>query len=195
MFCFMVANSILIEWNKEMVLPEFLGGFEKWAQSKEAQLEKLTEYLTQFGSFSNFLLAFFVIAIVPAIGEELLFRGLVQNLLMKAFGNYHVAIWLAAILFGVFHFQFYGVLPRIMLGALFGYIYVWSGRLSLAMVGHFLNNGLTLTLLYMSQIGWVDFDPSTMEESPPIYLILIFFLGGLFLLYTFKKYFAEKQHG
>ncbi|RED99578.1 CPBP family intramembrane glutamic endopeptidase [Marinoscillum furvescens] len=189
-FCFMVANSVVVEWNQNIDLPDFISGFEQWAQSKEAQLEQITRYLTSFDSLSEFWLAMVVIAVLPAVGEELLFRGLVQNLFGKAFANHHVAIWTAAILFGMFHLQFYGVVPRIFLGALFGYIYYWSGHLSLAMVGHFVNNGLTLCMLYAAQLGYTSFDPMDDQASPPLYVTALFFVVGGVLLYLFKNYFA-----
>ncbi|WP_421875040.1 CPBP family intramembrane glutamic endopeptidase [Marinoscillum sp.] len=193
MFCFIISNSIVIEWNQSIQMPEFLSWFENWAQEKELRLEELTEYLTSFVSIDQFLIAILVIGIIPAVGEELLFRGLIQNLFAKAFKNYHVGIWLSAIIFGAFHLQFYGVVPRILLGALFGYLYYWSGSLSLAILGHFINNGLTLILLYLSQLAILDFDPTDAETSPPTYVILIFFVGGSVLLYLFRNYFSKTK--
>ncbi|MEQ8471547.1 MAG: CPBP family intramembrane glutamic endopeptidase [Marinoscillum sp.] len=194
LFCFMVANSVVIEWNQNINMPGIFSSFEEWAQSKELQLEELTEYLTSFNGIEEYLIAMLVIAVLPAIGEELLFRGLIQNLFRKALGNHHLAIWAAAVLFGVMHFQFYGVVPRIFLGALFGYIYYWSGHLSLAMIGHFVNNGLTLTLLYFTQLEFTDFDPTSTENSPPFYVVSIFFVAGAVLLYLFRNYFSETKN-
>jgi len=193
LFCFMVANSVIIEWNQGLQMPESLSAFEQWAQAKESQLKELTEYLTTFSGIGEYLVALIVIALIPAVGEELVFRGLIQRLLGKAFKNHHLAIWLSAIVFGVFHLQFYGVIPRILLGALFGYLYYWSGFLSLAMVGHFINNGLTLTLLYFSQIKFIDYDPTSAESSPPLYVVSIFFAAGAVLLYLFRNLFLEPK--
>ncbi len=193
LFCFMVANSIVIEWNQNLVMPEFLSSFENWAQAKENQLRVLTEYLTTFSGIHEYLIGLFVIALVPAVGEELLFRGLIQRLFGKLTSNPHVAIWISAIIFGIFHFQFYGVVPRIFLGALFGYLFYWSGYLSLAMVGHFINNALTLTLVYFSQIKFLDYNIAAEESSPPIYVIIIFFIAGGLLLYLFRNLFSIKN--
>ena len=192
-FCFMVSNSILIEWNRNMVLPEVLSGLEKWATDTEQRMEQLTHYLTAFDSIWQYLIALIVIAVIPAIGEELLFRGLIQNLFHSAFKNAHLAIWLSAFLFSVFHMQFYGVLPRMMLGVLFGYLYYWSGSLSLAMIGHFINNAFSLTMFYMSQQGIIDLAPEDLEKSPSFYVILLFLGIGFPLLFLFRKYF-KTQH-
>ena len=91
-FSFMVVNSVVVDWNQHIELPSFLSWFEQQAKSKEVQLQQLTEFLTNFDGFFQFLVGMIVIAIVPAIGEEFLFRGLLQNMFHKGFGNAHVAI-------------------------------------------------------------------------------------------------------
>ena len=190
-FSFMVVNSIVVEWNQDLSLPSFLSWFESQAKSKEAQLQQMTEYLTNFSGFLQFLVGLIVIAVIPAIGEEFLFRGLLQNMFAKGFGNHHVAIWLTALLFGAFHFQFYGVFPRMLLGVLFGYLYYWSGHLSLAMIGHFINNGFTLVTLYLYSVGVIEYDIAANPELPPTALLLLFALICGALLIVFRLYFKE----
>lgn len=190
-FCFMIANSVLIEWNQNITLPEFLSTFESWAREFEDRAEKLTIYLTTFDSVPYFILALFVIAVVPAVGEELLFRGLIQNLFNKIFKNVHLAIWVSSLLFALFHFQFYGVVPRMMLGVLFGYIYLWSGSLTLSMIGHFINNAFSLTIFYLSQTGTIDINLEDLESSPPYYVILLFLVAGVFFAILFRRYFLK----
>lgn len=87
----------------------------------------------------------------PAVGEELLFRAGLQKKLQNIIGNYHVAIWVSAFIFSAFHMQFYGLIPRMCLGALFGYIYVWSGNIWAAVFAHFLNNAITLIIIHLFQ--------------------------------------------
>jgi membrane protease YdiL (CAAX protease family) len=111
-------------------------------------MQELTTYLTNFENIVEFLAAIVILAVVPAIGEELLFRGILQNKITLLTKNYHVAIWVSAIIFSAIHFQFYGFVPRVLLGALFGYLYVWSGNLGVAILAHFINNGFTLFLIY-----------------------------------------------
>src|SRR5260221_4728044 len=89
---FMATNSIFIDWNAHLHFPDFLKGFEWWARSYEDRAEGLTKYMTQFSSTGEFLFAFFVIAILPAIGEELVFRGMIQTQLAIITKNIHVAI-------------------------------------------------------------------------------------------------------
>ncbi|MFY0602234.1 MAG: CPBP family intramembrane metalloprotease [Cyclobacteriaceae bacterium] len=189
-FCFMIANSALIEFNQNLTLPDFLSGFEKWARDYEDAAERLTIYLTQFDSVGYFLVTVVIIAVVPAIGEELLFRGLIQNLFNHIIKNHHLAIWISALLFSAFHFQFYGIIPRMMLGVLFGYIYLWSGSLTLAMVGHFVNNALSLSMMYLSQTGSIDITAEDLESSLPFYVILLFLAAGTLIMFLFRKYFS-----
>lgn len=145
---FMPVDTWIIEWNQSMVLPEGMKGIEQWAKEQEAQMQELTTYMTNFANVVEFLAAIVILAVVPAIGEELLFRGILQNKITLLTKNYHVAIWVSAIVFSAIHFQFYGFVPRVLLGALFGYLYVWSGNLGVAILAHFINNGFTLFLIY-----------------------------------------------
>ncbi|WP_258102634.1 CPBP family intramembrane glutamic endopeptidase [Marinoscillum sp. MHG1-6] len=189
----MVVNSAFIEWNQQMELPEFLSGFEQWAAQKEKQMEELTLYLTEFDNLSQYLIAIVVIAILPAIGEELLFRGIIQNIFQSTTKNPHLAIWVTAFLFSAFHLQFYGLIPRMMLGVLFGYLYWWSGYLSLAMLGHFVNNAFSVTVFYLSHHEIIEMSPEDMDKTPPFYIILVFLLAGSAMLYLFHKYFSLRE--
>ncbi|NJN24522.1 MAG: CPBP family intramembrane metalloprotease [Cyclobacteriaceae bacterium] len=186
-FSFMVVNTIFIEWNANIELPGFMAGFEQWAKNLESSMEVLTSYLTDFESTQYFFLAIFIIAVIPGIGEELLFRGLLQNLLRRIFKNDHVAVWVAAIIFSAIHFQFYGFVPRMLLGALFGYLYLWTNNLLVPMVAHFLNNGFSLFALYVYKKGLTDIDVESTEALPTVYIIFFSALFAVSLFY-FKNY-------
>jgi len=189
---FMWTNSIFIEWNATLELPEALSGFEKWARNFEDRAQEITKFLTQFDNNAQFFLALFVIAVLPAIGEEFVFRGLLQNHLKVITKNTHLAVWLAAILFSFFHMQFYGFVPRIILGALFGYLYAWSGNLSYPIIAHFVNNGFTLFMMYLYNKGAVEFDIES-TESVPITAVLISAAITAVLLFVFKGYFRNVE--
>jgi hypothetical protein len=131
-------------------------------------------------------LALTVIAIVPAIGEEFLFRGIVQNLLLNVSRNIHLSIWISAFLFSAIHFQFFGFVPRMLLGALFGYLYFWSGNLLYPIAAHFINNGFTLLMIYLFRSDVINFDIES-TESVPITTVLIFGVITTALLYYFRK--------
>jgi len=189
-FSFMIVNTIFIEWNANIKLPESLSGIENWAKGLEETMEELTEYLTNFESTGYFIVALVVIALIPGIGEELLFRGLLQNILKRIVKNDHVAIWIAAILFSAIHFQFYGFIPRMLLGALFGYLYVWSGNLLIPITAHFINNSVSLIALYIYQKGLTDIDVESTDAFPTIYILIFSVLFVVTLIY-FKNYVAN----
>ncbi len=189
---FMAVNSVFIDWNAHVHFPEFMKGFEGWARDYEDRAESLTKYMTQFSSIGEFLVAFLVIALLPAFGEELVFRGMLQPQLVRITKNSHVAIWVTAALFSAFHVQFFGFVPRMLLGALFGYLYYWSGNLLIPMVAHFANNGVSVLALYLHQKGIVDMDMESTEAAPwPSVLIFTLVVGAL--LYYFKNFFDRKR--
>ncbi len=185
---FIMVDSIVIEWNMAIQFPE---GFHQWAWEKEELLKVMTEYLTDFDSLGYFLLVFVAIAIVPAIGEELLFRGLIQKYFQQMFGNPHIAIWVTAVLFSAFHMQFFGFFPRMLLGAFFGYLFYFSGNLIYAIIGHFVNNGLTVLMIYLYQSDVVPYDIEN-TDSIPLETVAIFAIIGVGLFIVYKKQF-EKQ--
>lgn len=154
----------------------------------EEQGRLMTEYLTDFYSFPYFLLVLVVVAIVPAIGEELLFRGLIQKYLHKIWKNPHVAIWVTAMFFSAFHMQFYGFVPRMVLGAFFGYLLYFSGNLWYAVFAHFINNGFTLLMIYLFQIRAIEYDIDS-AESASVWSTLCFAIIGVILFVLFKKQF------
>lgn len=166
LFAFLVVDARVIVWNQNMTFPESLSGLESVLRNMEDTAAKTMGVITQMDNTGQLLILLVVVAVLPGIGEEIVFRGVIQNLLHRWTRNPHVAIWVSAILFSAIHFQFYGFFPRLFLGALFGYIYVWSGRLSLAMLAHFLNNAFSLTMVYLQQKGYFEDAGDTPELMP-----------------------------
>jgi hypothetical protein len=188
---FMFVNTMFIDWNANVNFPDFMRGFESWAMEKEEELKRVTEFLTDFSSFGQFLIGFVVIAILPAFGEELIFRGIIQNKFHVYLKNIHLAVWAAALLFSGFHIQFYGFVPRLLLGGLFGYMYVWSGNLWFPIIGHFINNGFTITMLYLYQTGSIQINIEE-EEAYPFSVIAIFALIFVYMMLSFRRKVKEK---
>lgn len=183
---FMVVNSIFIEWNSKMELPDSMSGIEEWMRQTEKQAARLTDYMTFFDSQGQFLVAILVIAILPAIGEEFVFRGFIQTELTAGTGNPHVAIWLSAAIFSAIHLQFFGFIPRMLLGALFGYLYYWSGNLTYPIIAHFMNNASQLFLIYFVQHEVIDINMDD-PESFPVTVIILFAIITFGLLIFFKR--------
>ncbi|WP_342329966.1 CPBP family intramembrane glutamic endopeptidase [Pedobacter sp. FW305-3-2-15-E-R2A2] len=151
----MAASMPLMEFsmqlNQKMALPEFLKSIEEWMKSKEDGAMATTEALLKMDHIGTYLLNIILIGILPAVCEELMFRGAIQRSLGRIFSNPHVAIWLSAFVFSAIHLQFYGFLPRFLLGAGFGYIYLWTRSLWYSIFAHFLNNAYAVTAAWYMQ--------------------------------------------
>jgi membrane protease YdiL (CAAX protease family) len=191
---FMVSISPLVEWNMNIKFPEFLKNFETWARDAEDRTAKLTEVMTTFGSVGDLLIGILVIAFLPAIGEELVFRGMFQNEILRASKNIHVAIWLSAIIFSTIHFQFYGFVPRLLLGALFGYLYYWSGNLLIPIFAHFFNNafGVVMIYLYRQKITDLNVEDTSAAPMPYVVINIVLTIG---LLYYFRRHYGRVREG
>jgi len=163
---FMGVNAPFIEWNQNFIFPEALAGLEVKLKALEDTLAETSAFITNFDSIGQLMLGLIVVAVIPGIGEEFVFRGLVQNHVYGISKNIHVAIWLGALLFSLFHLQFYGLVPRMLLGAMFGYLYYFSGNIIYPMVAHFFNNGFTLVMLYLFQQNMVDYNIEDTEVLP-----------------------------
>jgi membrane protease YdiL (CAAX protease family) len=182
----MLFNGLLMYWNSHLVLPEFLSGVEQWMRDMETQLMELTVFLTDFQSIPELLTGILVIGVFAGVGEELFFRGLIQPKMQGYFRSPHWGIWMTAFIFSAIHAQFFGFLPRLFLGALFGYLYHYTGSLFYPILGHILNNALTLLMVYGSNQGFFDLDvQATDTVSYPAALVgfLVLILGFLY----FKK--------
>ncbi|MCX2740451.1 CPBP family intramembrane glutamic endopeptidase [Pontibacter anaerobius] len=186
----MPANSVIINWNANLNFPDFMDGFERWARAQEEQLAELTKLIAQFNSLPELLIGLVIFAVIPAVGEELVFRGIMQRQVFRWFGNIHVAIWVTGIIFAAIHVQFFGFLPRAILGALFGYLYFWSGRIIVPIVAHFVNNGFTVFLLYLQQTRAIDADIES-TEAMPWYSITLSVLVSAVIIYFLYQAFAR----
>lgn len=183
---FMPFDGLIIEWNQNIHLPPTLAPLEQWMRDKEKSLEGLTRYLTTFDTPGQLLVALLVIAIIPAIGEEVLFRGILQRNIGYWTGNVHVGVWLAAALFSAIHVQFLGFFPRMLLGALFGYLYVWSGNLWVPILAHLTNNGFTVLMVYLYQRKLVSVDIES-TKSVPLAVALVSLVLTTGFLYYFRQ--------
>ena len=142
--------NLLAYINEQMVLPEFLSGLENQIREMEDNAAELTRQMLDVNSTSALLLNLLVMAVIPALGEELFCRGALQNIFSEKFNKY-TAVWIVAVIFSLIHFQMYGFLPRMVLGAVLGYLLVWSGSLWLPILVHFINNATIVLASYFGR--------------------------------------------
>jgi len=189
-------SNPLINWlteiNSNLSLPEWMSSVEIWMQNSEDQATKITEAFLSTTSLTTLFTNIAMIGILPALGEELLFRGIIQQLFKKKFGNAHVAIWISAALFSALHMQFFGFLPRLILGAMFGYMLEWSGTLWLPMIAHFVNNATAVVAYYLMQKGLIGsgIDKTGTSEDGSFYLAIV---SIIFLFAFFRALYIRRD--
>lgn len=128
--------NIIISWNASITLPASL----EWMRIAEENAQATLEKLMGLPTAGNLIVSLLIVGCLTGFAEELFFRGGVQKLLLCTRMNPHLAIWLAAVIFSLFHMQVLGFVPRVLLGAFFGYLMWWSGSLWLAVIAHAFNN-------------------------------------------------------
>jgi uncharacterized protein len=179
------------EINSKMTLPSAFSSIEHWMRESEDAAENLTKLFLKTETIWGLLFNILMIGIIPAIGEELLFRGVIQRIFSEWTKNIHWGIWISAILFSALHFQFYGFIPRAILGAIFGYLFVWSGNLWLPVLAHFVNNTVAVIAYYLYGEGIIKVDPDkigTNSDYQIAAIISVFLLSWLFwVFFNFEK--------
>lgn len=158
----------------------------EWMRTSE---DKVSELISRLLTTDNPLIVLqnvLLIAVTPAICEELVFRGILQKEFEKHFNNGHVAVWLGAILFSFIHFQFEGFLARVLLGAALGYLYYWTRNLWIPIFIHFINNLMPIIVLQMKGI---DITKMQQDQLPFTWSTLLISWGAIYLVYFlfFKK--------
>lgn len=175
--------------NESIKFPDFLASVEDWMLLKEEQAKQLTTLFVKTDSVAVLAINMVMIAVIPAIGEELIFRGLFQRIFISWSRHLHVGVWTAAFLFSAMHMQFYGFFPRLLLGALLGYVYVYSGNIWYAIWIHFINNGVAVLLYFMSASHFIEQDIDTLGEASDAYFpLLCAVLAALSLSMFFRGY-------
>ena len=178
--------NLLAEWNASWHLPEFLQNIELWMRQMQATNDKLLEFILVMETPTDIGLNIVMMAILPAVGEELIFRGVIQKQLVKWLDNPHVAIFITSFIFSAFHMQFLGFVSRLILGMVFGYLFYYSKNIWTAITAHFINNSLALTIAF---IYGAELSENTLANPSdlPILLLSVFgFLTSIFLIVKYK---------
>jgi membrane protease YdiL (CAAX protease family) len=189
MACCLPMIGVLGDWNSHLQLTPSI---DKTVRALESEADSMTKAILKMPTFISFLYSLFIIAIIPAIAEELFFRGVLQRILVKATHRVWAGVVLAAFLFSFWHFEFLGFLPRMMLGIVIGLIYAYSGNLWLAILAHFLNNGVQVVLVYLYQLKWIKFDVAK-DTVTPLGAGLFSLLLVILLFWALQRVAAKKK--
>ena len=191
----MFVSIPLIGWlstiNQAMHLPTWMAGVEKWMRDLQTANDTLSDTFLKDGTKKGLLINMIMIAILPAIGEELLFRGALIKIFKHWFNNVHVAVVVSSILFSAFHFQFFGFFPRLVLGVILGYLFVYSRNLWVPIVAHFINNAFAVILIFLNTKKIINIDPdnlgNTNNDVVAIIGSIVFVCLLMFALYKSRR--------
>ncbi|MFZ4798058.1 MAG: CPBP family intramembrane glutamic endopeptidase [Bacteroidia bacterium] len=180
------VSSWLMELNQNFHLPEYYKDFETFLRGDEAFAKLQMEAFVNANTISQLLFNIVIVAVIPAITEEVFFRGCLQNFVRRCFYNLHVSVIFTAIIFSAIHGDYFGFLPRFMFGLVLGYAFAYSGNIWVSIVGHFLNNCITIVAYFIAQknpnIAFLKDD-----YSFPIIFTLIGCVGIIAILFAMSK--------
>ncbi len=168
----------MLPWSKAIVA-EF--------NRAEADYIKQVAVMARMNDFTDYLISLVVMAVLPGIVEEVLFRGGFQNLLTRWLKQPVLAVIIASVIFSAVHFSYLGFLTRFLLGFVLGWIYYRTGNLWLCIIGHFFNNAITVTAIYLSSKPGEQLTTAKMDDNLPLWTGLISIVALVALLRVFEK--------
>jgi len=168
------------------------GGFGEWLSDNERSNQRIQKEMLGYRSVSGVALSLLVVTVIPAVGEELLFRGVLQRI-MQSWAGRHLGIAITAIIFSAIHVEFSGLLPRIFLGLFLGYIFYWTGNLFFPVMVHFLNNAFIVVVAQFYSLEKIEVSEIGNPELWAAALGTLLFAGFLYFFYKLSK--SKPRHG
>jgi hypothetical protein len=175
--------TTLLPWSKAALL--------KFKEAEDAYNQQVAA-IARMDNFADYVISVVVIAFLPALFEETLFRGGMQNLFSRWFKKPLLAIVVTSIIFSAIHGSYLGFLSRFALGFLLGWIYYRTGNIWLNIIGHFFNNAFAVTAMYLFTKPGEHPDPSKMDGQVPLWLGLASIVA-LYGLFTFFNKVSENE--
>ena len=169
--------------NQALHLPDWLSNVEKWIQRKETSAKDMTDAFLSMKSYKYLGLNLIMFGLLPAVGEELFFRGALFAIIKEWTKRIHLTIFITAFLFSAIHLQFYGFLPRFLLGIGFGYLFVFTGSLWAPMLAHFLNNSIAVIAAFLFNQGMIA---TSQDDFGSVDILAINLLSIVVTLYLFR---------
>lgn len=195
-FAYLIALPALnqiIYWNSNISFPESIAYWGELFRELEDKANAATGVMLDTQSLGGLFVNIAVIALLTAFGEELFFRGTLQHTAASS-GAAQAAIWVVALIFSAMHFQIYGFVPRLLLGAWFGYLLYWTRSLYVPVLAHLINNGVVVVCAWLSNRGSsFDFDNFGVTQTGfpvPAFVSALAFI--VFVVY-FRNFFFRSQ--
>jgi uncharacterized protein len=187
-FCIFPITSFTGQLNSQVTLPDWLSGVEKWMVEKEESAGRVIQIVTFPDNIVTFFGNIVIIAILPAFGEELIFRGVLQKILTRLLKSGNASVWITALVFSSLHLQFFGFLPRFILGLVYGYLFLWSRTLWLPILAHFVNNAVSVAADFFR-----SGNPSDALPDSELWKLIVGIIFPVFAVILIMLYFKYKH--
>jgi membrane protease YdiL (CAAX protease family) len=184
--------NFVSDLNENMKFPEGWSGLEQWMIQKETQAKMLTEAFLKTTTFPGLVINLIIVALIPALGEEILFRGVLLRLFKEAFKNVHIAVFVSAFVFSLIHLQFFGFFPRLLMGFVLGYLFVYTNNLWYPITFHFVNNAASVIIFFLYNKNEIGSGAEDFGASSSIIIITGSLLLSVMLLLLIKKRYDVK---
>ena len=180
------AIAVIGRWNEQIVLPDSLKVIEDWMRQMEDAAKQVTDLFLSGETIFDLFLNLLIIAAAAAFVEEIFFRGALQQFIEKWLHNGHAAVWIGAFIFSAIHLQFYGFIPRLIMGAVLGYLFLYSRNLWIPILYHFVNNAAVVVVTYFwGESNFLE----QMEDKPLTWMSLVVMTSsGLLTYFLFLRY-------
>jgi membrane protease YdiL (CAAX protease family) len=184
--------NYMAEINLKMEIP--IRALDQLLRSLESTAEEMMVAFTATKNIGGLLVNLLMIGVIAAVGEELIFRGLLQRLMCDMVKNVHLAILITALIFSAFHFQFFSFLPRFVLGLVLGYLMYYGQSIWYPILAHFVNNAMGVIYYYFNSRGSGDdmleeIGTSTLIPVAAVVSLALFIIFGV-LWYSQTKRFT-----
>lgn len=190
------AMNMVVEWNENVSLPDFMSGIEHTFRVWEDNALETTEMILGDSSVFGLVSGILIVGCLTGVAEEMFFRAGLQKAMTTSGVNRHVAIWTGAIIFSAMHFQFFGFVPRMLLGALFGYLYSYSDSIWIAATAHAFNNSVVVVSSWLETRGLTGFRLEQLGVDGPlawVWAAASAILSALFIVFLWRR-FLGKAH-
>ncbi|MDR2285051.1 MAG: CPBP family intramembrane metalloprotease [Sphingobacterium sp.] len=193
LFAFGPVMQLIGDANAQMTLPNSLKEVEAWMRLQEDNMASLTERIVMVDRWELLLVNVIVMAVMPAIAEEYYFRGSLMHIIQRLVKNYHITVWLSAIIFSAIHVQFFGFFPRMILGVFFGYMFVWTQNIWIPILAHFVNNATVAVLAFVYTKQGKTYADLQSYDSYSIFVYIGGFILTILLGIWFYKISKQQQ--
>lgn len=193
MYTILPFINVLSNINGHLALPESLSGLMQWMKDKQTQADDIMNAFLSVKSIGGLGLNLFIVALMPAIGEELVFRGVIQRHLQGWTKSGHLAVWITAIIFSAVHLEFFGFLPRFVLGLMLGYLYLYTRNLWVSIFAHFVNNASSIIIFYLHYNGHIAVKMKDFGAMPGIFAVSFSLILTAWIFYFISQGHWVKQ--